>query len=117
MPGRTYRRSYSPAEQPKEFQGLSFARGHADYLAQLASEALGKLRHKLFLRHHYGHDIASSRAHDQGELVRLVQATNQAVSNASNGPRVNGEAPMKPRPTIPLDVTYEWMTDVYDRLP
>jgi len=78
MPGRTHvnvRRS-SPAPVQKEFEGFNFARGHADYLAQLASEALGKLRHKLFMRHHYGHDIASSRAHDQDDLVRAIQAAN-----------------------------------------
>jgi hypothetical protein len=103
MPGRTHRRSHSPAEQPKEFQGLNFARGHAQMLITQARDAVRKIERAL-------------REHDEAAIVRAIQVANQAVRNAANGPRVDGKAPIEPLPTIPTDVTFEQLAYYFARL-
>ena len=103
MPGRTYRRSFSPAEQPKEFEGLNFARSHAQMLITQARDAVRKIERAL-------------REHDEAAIVRAVQAANQAIRNAFNGPRVDGKAPIEQLPPIPTDVTFEQLAYYFARL-
>jgi len=103
MPGRTYRRSFSPAEQPKEFEGLNFARAHQQMLITQARDAVRKIERIL-------HEPA------QGDLVRAVQAANQAIRNAWNAPRVDGKAPIEQLPPIPTDVIFEQLAYYFARL-
>jgi hypothetical protein len=105
MPGRSYvntRRS-SPAEKPKEFEGLNFARGHQQMLIQGARDAVRKIERAL-------------RERDEAAIVRAVQSANQAIRDAFNGPQVDGKAPIEQLPPIPTDVTFEQLGCYYARL-
>src|SRR5262249_49780576 len=91
MPGRTYTKRSSPPPPTKTSDARTFASSHRDLLVKLAPEAVGQVRHPLYLRHLYQRGMQAQDI-DQADLERVVSAANVALQIAAGAPRTNGVA-------------------------